>query len=201
MNIALWVTQVVLAFAFIAAGGMKVKQLSRWMAPGILRQDQVAPIGTIIAYSDGKSGWLALPPPQGLIPMPAPVLKQAQGEIFREWFSLVLSDRDATRTVNAVAPNAVDISTAEGESVRVEFDEATGLPMRQMYKETGMGGPPSEVKETYSDWREVSGIKLPFKALIEQNGKKSGEAAISEIKLNTGIKADELSKKPEPAKK
>jgi hypothetical protein len=31
---------------------------------------------------------------------------------------------------------------------------------------------------------------------MEQNGKKSGEATISEIKLNTGISAEELSKKP-----
>jgi zinc protease len=183
------------------AGGLKLKQQNRWVAPGIFRQDMELPNGKLVAYSDGKSGWVAQPPPQGVMPMPPPVLKQVQGEVFREWFSLVLSDRDASRTVNAVAPNAVDISTAEGESVRVEFDEATGLPVRQIYKETGMGGPPSEVKETYSDWREVDGIKLPFKALIEQNGKKSGEAAISEIKLNTGLKAEDLSKKPEPAKK
>jgi len=144
---------------------------------------------------------VAQPPPQGVMAMPPPVLRQVQGEIFREWFSLVLSDRDPSRTVNAVAPNVVEIATAEGENVRVEFDEVTGLPVRQIYKEAGMGGPPSEVKETYSDWREVDGIKLPFKAMIEQDGKKSGEAAVSEIKLNTGIKAEELSKKPEPAKK
>ncbi len=182
-----------------SAGGMKIKQQNRWVAPSAFRQDQDLPIGKIIAYTDGKSGWLSLP--QGVMPMPPPVLKQAQGEIFREWFSLVLSDRDRSRTVNAAGPNAVEISTAEGERVRVEFDERTGLPIRQIYKETAMGGPPSEVKETYSDWREVDGIKLPFKVLIEQNGKKSGEAAVSEIKLNTGIKAEELSKRPEPAKK
>ena len=62
--------------------------------------------------------------------MPAPVLRQAQGEAFREWQTLVLSDRIASRTVNAVAPNAVDILGEGGLSVRVEFDDATGLPMR-----------------------------------------------------------------------
>jgi hypothetical protein len=64
-----------------------------------------------------------------------------------------------------------------------------------------MGGAPSEVKETVSDWREVDGVKLPFKVLMEQNGQKVGEVTISEIKLNTGIKPEELSRKPEPAKK
>jgi zinc protease len=176
-----------------AAGGMKMKQQNRWVAPNILRQEQELPIGKVTAYSDGKSGWLLVP--QGLMPMPPPVLKQAQGEIFREWITLMLSDRDASRTVAATVPNTVEISSA-GESVQVEFDEATGLPKRQVYKEDM-----ADVKETYLDWRDVDGIKLPFKVQIEQNGKKAGEATVSEIKLNTGLSADELSKKPEPAKK
>ncbi len=182
-----------------AAGGMKMKQQIRWAAPSFFRQDQVLPIGTVVAYSDGKTGWLSMP--QGVIPMTPPVLKQAQGEILREWVTLMLSDRDATRTVSAAGPKSVEISTAGGDSVRVEFDDATGLPVREVYKEAGMGGGPSEVKETVSDWREVDGIKLPFKVLMEQNEQKVGEVAISEIKINTGIKPEELSKKPEPPKK
>jgi zinc protease len=182
-----------------ASGGMKIKQQNRWIAPALFRQDQVLPMGTIVAYFDGKAGWLSLP--QGVLPMPPQVVKQAQGEIFREWVTLVLSDRDASRTVVASGPNAVEISGAEGENVRIEIDSATGLPARQVYKETNMGGPPSEVTETFSDWRDVDGVKLPFKVLIEQNGKKTGEAAVSEIKLNSGLKPEELSVKPAPAKK
>jgi zinc protease len=181
-----------------SSGGMKIKQQVRWVAPNTIRQDQSFGGMTIVAYTDGKSGWISQP--QGVMPMTAMVLRQAQGEAFREWQTLVLSDGIASRSVNAVAPNAVDISGEGGLSVRVEFDDATGLPMRQIYQETGMDGKPSEVKETYSDWRDVDGIKLPFKATMEQNGKKSGEASISEIKLNTGINAEELSKKPEAKK-
>jgi hypothetical protein len=179
-----------------SAGGMKLKQVNRWISAGAFRQDQILPMGTMVAYSDGKSGWLALPPPQGLTPMPAPVLKQAQGEIFREWIPLILSDMDASRIVSAVDANAIEIS-AGSERVRIEFDAATGLPVRQIYRETDMSGAPSEVKETYSDWRESGGIKLPYKVVLEQNGARSGEVTVSEIKLNTGLTAEELSKKPE----
>ena len=182
-----------------AAGGMKIKQQNRWIAPSQFRQDQILPIGTIVAYFDGKSGWLSLP--QGVLPMPPQVVKQAQGEIFREWLTLMLSDRDPSRTVVATDAKTADITGAEGKSVRIEIDEVTGLPARQVYKETNMGGPPSEVMETFSDWRDVDGIKMPFKVLIEQNGKKTGEAAVSEIKLNSGLKPEELSMKPAPAKK
>lgn len=180
------------------AGGMRIKQQNRWIAPTLFRQDQILPIGTITAYFDGKSGWLSLP--QGMMPMPPAVVKQVQGVVFREWATLVLSDRDASRTVVAAGPNVVDISGG-GQSVRVEFDDATGLPLREVYQETNMGGPPSEVKETFSDWRDVDGIKLPFKALMEQNDKKLGDVSVSEIKLNSGLNPEELSKRPEPAKK
>jgi hypothetical protein len=180
---------------------MKMKQQIRWIAPGFFRQDQMLPppMGAIIAYSDGKTGWLS--DPRGVTPMNASVLRQAQGEILREWVSLILSDREASRTVSGTGPKSAEISTADGQSVRVEFDDATGLPVRVFYKETGMGGPPAEIKETFSDWRDVDGIKLPFKVLMEQNDQKVGEVAISEIKINTGIKPEELNKKPEPPKK
>ena len=131
--------------------------------------------------------------------MTPPVLKQAQGEIFRYPFTLLLSDRDSSRTVTAAGPKSIEISAADGQSVRVEFDDANGLPSRMVYKEAAMGG--AEVAETLSDWREVDGIKLPFKVLMEQNGQKVGDVAISEIKLNSGIKLEDLSKRPEPAQK
>ncbi len=91
--------------------------------------------------------------------------------------------------------NAVEI--ADGASkVRVEFDAATGLPSKQIYSETDMRGAPSEVKETFSDWRDVGGVKLPFKVQIEQGGKPQGVVTVSDIKINTGLDPAELSKKP-----
>jgi zinc protease len=180
------------------AGGMKIKQVNRWIAPGTFRQDQELPMMKIIAFTDGKTGWLSTP--QGLLPMPGPVLKQVQGEVFREWVTLVLSDRDPSRTVSAVGPNAVEILDAAGDSVQVDFDPATGLPVSQSFKQAGITGPPSDVKEVFSDWRDVAGIKLPFKIALDQSGRKT-LSAVSEIKLNTGLKAEDLSKKPEPAAK
>lgn len=182
-----------------AAGGMKMKQQNQWAAPSYFRQDQILPFGTIVAYSDGKTGWLYNP--RGASPMPPQVVKQVQGEVLREPVTLMLSDRDAARKVNALGPNTVEISTADGEKVRVEFDDATGLPLREVFQQAGMGGAFAEVKETFSDWREVDGIKLPFKILMEQGDRKVGEIVVSEIKLNSGIKPEELGKQPEPPKK
>jgi zinc protease len=169
------------------AGGMKIKQVVR-MLGSTLREDQILPIGTIVVYTDGKAGWMSTP--QGVMNMPGEVLKQAQGEVFRDLIGLMLSTRDATRTVNAVGENTAQISSADGLSVKVDFDPATGLPTRETYQEGG------EVVESVSDWRDAGGLKMPFHATLEQNGKKVGDATISAYQFNTGLKAEDLSKKP-----
>ncbi|MBZ5673867.1 MAG: insulinase family protein [Acidobacteriia bacterium] len=178
-----------------AAGGIKIKQVNMYVAPGNLRQEQELPFGKVIAYTDGKTGWMSTP--QGEQPMPAEVLKQSQGEIFREPFALMLSDRDPSRMVNAIGENAIEVSiTSGGLSVRMEFDPATGLPARETYTDIGSGGAPAETTEIYSDWREVGGIKLPHKAIQLENGMKMLEVTVSEYKINSGLTAAELSKRP-----
>jgi zinc protease len=177
-----------------AAGGFKVKQVSMYLAPDQLRQEQELPFGKIIAYTDGKTGWLSTP--QGVQAMPAEVLKQAQGELFREPYALMLSDRDSSRTVNAVGENAVEISAASGLRVTIEFDPATGLPAREVYTEPGQNGAPAETVDIFSDWRDIAGIKMPYKAIQQENGVKMLEITVSEYKINSGLAAAELSKRP-----
>lgn len=177
-----------------SAGGIKVKQLNRYVAPGHFRQDQELPFGKLVAYTDGKSGWLSTP--QGVMPMPAPVLKQPQRELFRTLFHLILADRDTSLTVNAIDKSTVEISSTDGKSVKLEFDEATGLPSRETYQEAEPGGASATVTETFVDWREVDGLKAPFKITIQQDGKKFADVTIQEYKFNSGLKVEDLSKKP-----
>jgi zinc protease len=177
-----------------SAGGMTVKETTRMLGTEQFRQDQELPFGKVIVYSDGKTGWLVTP--QGAMAMPADILKQARSEMFRSMVPLVLSSRDASRTVNAVGPNTVEISTANGPSVKLEFDPATGLPASETYQETSPTGAPSEVVETFSDWRETGGVKMPFKIVLQQEGKKAGEATVAAYQFNTGLKAEDLAKKP-----
>lgn len=175
------------------AGGMKIKQTNRFLAPNQFRQDQELPIGKITAYTDGKTGWLATP--QGVLPMPAEVLKQAKDEVFRQLEGLMLSGKDASRTVNAVGAQEVEISTTDGLSVKVEFEPTTGLPARESYQQSNNGAS-QEVTETFSDWRDVNGLKMPFKVVLQQAGRKIAEATVSAYQFNTGLKAEDLSKRP-----
>jgi len=173
--------------------GMKMKQRNRYVAPGYIRQDVELPFGKMSSYTDGKTGWLQTP--QGMLPMPAEVLKQAQGELFRDLLHVLIADRDASLQVNATGKNTIEISSRDGKNVRIEFDESTGLPAREVYQEAGQKGP-AEVQEAFSDWREVDGLKVPFKILVQQGGKPFGDLTVQEYKFNTGMKPEELSQKP-----
>ncbi|MCX6622961.1 MAG: insulinase family protein, partial [Acidobacteria bacterium] len=177
----------------VAMGGMKIKQVNRKIGAAQFRQDMEAPFGKQSVYFDGKSGWIVSP--QGAVAMPPPVAAQVKSSLFRDWFPLLLSDTDPLRTVNFVGDSTVEISDQSGNSVKVKFDDATGLPASESYTQRGMGGS-QQIEEKLSDYRDVDGIKMPFKVTILQAGQPFSEGALLEAKLNTGLTAGELGKKP-----
>jgi hypothetical protein len=175
-------------------GGVTVKQVNRYLAPAVYRQDEDMPFGKIISYTDGASGWRSTP--RGSATMTPAVLKMSQDELFRSLFVLMAADRDPSVQVKATAPRTVEIAKEDGFSVRVEFDASTWLPLRKVYVAADPHGPPTEIEESYADWREVDGLKVPFKMTIRQNGKVLADETVEEFKFNVGLKADELSQKP-----
>jgi zinc protease len=172
---------------------MQVKQTNSYLASGAMRQEIELPFGKQYIYSDGNTGWLkGMQGPQNL---PPAVLRQVRGEIFRQIARLMLSDRDADRTVNYGGDGVIEISAKDGPSVQLQVDETSGLPLKLAYQENGAGGPGS-VEQTYSDWRDVDGLRLPFQWTVVQGGKKFAEVKIQDYKINSGLTEEMLSKKP-----
>lgn len=175
------------------APAMKVTQINSYLISGAMRQEITLPFGKQSIYSDGSSGWLA--GMQGVQNLPPPVLKQVRGEMFRQIVGLLLSDRDPDRTVNYAGDGVIEISSKNGESVRLQLDENTGVPLKLAYQEAGAAGP-SSIELTYSDWRETGGLRLPFGWIVMQGGKKFAEVKIQDYKINSGLTQEALSKKP-----
>ena len=174
---------------------MKVKQTTSFIAPSIVRQDNELPFMKQSVYSDGGSGWLS--GVQGVQNLPPAVLKQIHGEAFRQIASLALSDRVADRTVSQVADGVLDISSKDGESVRLTVDEKTGLPSKLAYQQSPAEGG-TAVEEIFSDWRDADGLRLPFQWTVMQSGKKFASVAVQDYKINSGLTPDVLGKRPAP---
>jgi zinc protease len=173
---------------------MKIKQTNLWVAPDSFRQESQLPFGRIVLYSDGKSGWMSTP--QGVRPLPGAQLKQIREELFRNYFRLLLSDRDADRTVSSPEDGVVEISDKDGNSVKLYIDAKTGLPAKEIYSAEQPGATVGSMEEIFEDLQQAGDVKVPKKVMINQNGKKFAELTIEEFKLNSGIKPDDLSKKP-----
>ena len=174
-------------------GGLKAKQTNLWLAPRSFRQQSQLPFGLMIAYYDGKIGGLLQG--QNRSPMSGLQLKHIQGEAFRSYIPLLLSDRDPDRTVNFVGENTVEITDKQGNEALLHCDE-NGLPQSVTYKMAPMQGQPLTIVNTFSDMKEVDGIKMPFKITMTQEGKKAAELTIQEYKLNQGLTPNDIEKRP-----
>ncbi len=174
------------------ATGMKVTQTEQWLAPLHFRQDDVLPFGKVVTYSDGKTGWEVTP--QGAGALPPAEAQQIGFENFRMWFPLMLSDRDPDRVVTATGDVTIRISDKNGHSVLLAIDPKTGLPASETY--TAPGGGQGPVEEVYGDWRDTSGVKLPWRITMNQGGHTLADVTITDVKVNQGLTPEQLSKKP-----
>jgi predicted Zn-dependent peptidase len=175
-----------------AAGGLKITQTESWIASGQYREESTLPFGRVIVYSDGKTGFVSSP--QGTQAIPDAEKKQVSFELFRIWPALLGNPSDPNRTITDEANGAIRIADKSGNTVLLTIDPATGLPLSENYSEAGQAG--QDVTETYADWQEINGVKLPRKITITQNGKHFADIKVTSVEIDTGLTAGQLSKRP-----
>jgi zinc protease len=179
----------------VGAGGAQSSMTERWLAPGYLRQDNVRADGKISVYCDGKTGWAASTTTHSSAALLGVQLKQVQSDLFRILFPLLLSDRTPGRKVNALDDRTVEISDGAGQIVRVVFDPGAGLLESVLYDMPTANGLVSVI-DTYSDYRDVGGLKLPFKDTTTVAGQKYQEVTTRNMRIDTGLKIQDLEKRP-----
>lgn len=177
-----------------AAGGATMKRTARWLAPSYYREETQLPAGTLVLFTDGKTGWMSTPRGSGTLPPPQ--LKLARSKLLRIYFTMLLSDRLPGRTVNAAGDGALEIADNEGDSVKLFVDEKTGLPLKVQYAAPQMGAPAAVLTETFDSFEEVNGIKVPNKMTVTQDGHRYADITVQSLQINTGLTPEDLNKKP-----
>jgi hypothetical protein len=182
-----------LAYRFdVSAGGAQIAMTERWLAPGYLRQDSTSATGKLSVYCDGKMGWIASA--NVAHALTGVQLRQEQSDLFRIVLPLMLSDRVPARQLNAVDDETVEISQGE-DSVKLVFDQDTGLPKNALYEAATASGM-LPVIETYSDYRDLNGLKIPYKVAFTLSGRKYQDLTMKSMQINVGLKTADLEKRP-----
>lgn len=154
-------------------------------------------VGTTREGFDGAVGWVDQPQ-QGIVEKSGLELAEARrGAIMpRElkmkqlYPKMVVSGRG---DVEGKPAFIVDATPVEGPPVKLYFDVASGLLVRQIATRATPQGP-IEVDTVFSDYRDVTGLKRPF-AITQTTAQFTARLTFTEIKQNVPVD-DAMFKKP-----
>jgi predicted Zn-dependent peptidase len=131
---------------------------------------------------------------QGSMPLPDAQKKELREGVTRDMFYMWQNlDQYQVQFLGAkqfAGSEAIDLAVSGfGASFHLFLDPTSFLPCGSSYMAMGAEGP-AAVEEHISDYREVEGIKMPFKTEGFTKEKKVSAQAVKEIQFNTSVSDD-----------
>jgi len=167
-------------------GEMKMEVETANVYPDRVYQSMLTPMGAVAMALVGEEGWMKSP--QGTMPMQDAIKKNIKESLLRDPVFLFAHARGlrvqhlGERTF--ADGKAIDLLVAGREGTfHLYLDPVTNMPKGASYQTVGREGP-ANVEEVYSDYRDVSGVKMPFKTVASQDGKKVSETTFKEMRVN-----------------
>jgi predicted Zn-dependent peptidase len=161
--------------------------------PDKMRANVQTPMGSMSQIMNGEDAWMISP--QGTTPAPPQMKTELAASIWRNIsFLFPNSDMEGLEVqylesgkVQGENCEVLLISPPDVKSFKLYVNAETSVPVMFSYQGTNMMGAPTASEEIFSDFREVAGVKLPFKAVTNQDGKKAQETIAKEIVINVEI--------------
>ncbi len=153
---------------------------------------------TMYFIRDGNAGWQTNMATQQLDPMTEEQLMENDKDKKRNtlrifmatddpYYKAVFAGSDLTKGVEV---DLVAILDENNEKIcTFGFDKSNSMPFIKSFWGQTAGGE-GTVIETISDYRDVSGVKIPFNILSNMDGQKVSEEKISEYFINAELPAD-----------
>jgi zinc protease len=182
-------------------GPMSIKSVTIIKLPGKALSRLMTPVGEVVQGFDGQTAWVKTP--QGVQEAPGSYRDELANTALRETIALLQNANASGVTVQSLGKADVEGHAAEvvaiqdavrNLEIKLFLDAATGLPLKKSYAAELMGSP-GQVDEVYGDYREIGGVKVPFRMTLFSDGKKVGDLKITDVKINTNVE-DSAFKKP-----
>jgi hypothetical protein len=85
--------------------------------------------------------------------------------------------------VNDKPALVLKVTGPDGKDFTLYFDKESGLPVRQVAKVLGFDGNEFTQETTFSNFKEVGGIKRPGKVVSKRDGEKFVDSEVTEFKV------------------
>jgi len=160
--------------------------------PDHMKADLQTPQGTISIVVTPDSGFMSAGA-MGTRDMPASRKNESLAQIHRDLIYIAQHVNDPTFSFSASGSDKngntelaiVDVY-APGVAMRWFVDPQTGKVTRETYKAMGQTGP-VDSETTFSDWKSVEGLNLPFHRDNKQEGKDSSTVQFTSIHINPAV--------------
>jgi zinc protease len=162
--------------------------------PDRLRVEARLPIGQVVqVYAGGDDAWVK-DPNKGVVVPPEQARTDFRNSVQRDVLTLLLraqagrlamtlkepaSGPDASRTVYGIELSAPDL-----ERITLSIDIGTGLVVKESYPLPGGAG---TAEESFSDYRDVSGVKIAHRASLRRGGLLVLTRVVTSVRLNEPI--------------
>jgi hypothetical protein len=185
----------------------EVRKRTRWMrTPNVLRLDQRGPRGTYVLYFDGgaTAGWEILPDLTSsdrykttgkAVGLAGGELEFAKGYLSGFDLDLWLADRMPGFTVTSPKPGVVRIEH-DGKATDFTLDPITSLPVKSAGVSLADPDHPVPAEMRYEGWKEISGVRFATHRINYHSGVKRGELTTEDIRVNGGLRKQDLEAKP-----
>ena len=173
------------------------RKRTRWIKPNLLRLDHVGPGDTFALYFDGISGWEILPGKR-LANLAGGELEFAQRYLSGFALSIWLADRNPDYEVTSPGRNVVRVSARKiaNHQDDITLDPVSWLPLKQASVSLADPANPQTSEDQFKEWMTVDGIKFLRRVWVFHGGIRLAEITTEEIKLNGGLRAADLARKP-----
>jgi zinc protease len=144
--------------------------------PSAFRMEATTPAGPLIQVFNAGTYWFQ--DRQGVHSAPQAMADQIRGTVQRDTVPLLLALADGTVRARALdvvdegqTKPSLDVALPGSKPLTLIFDPATALLAKARYRTDGSAaGADVSVEETYSDYRDVRGLKVAFSTELRREG-------------------------------
>jgi zinc protease len=159
--------------------------------PDAERTEMTTAMGSMVRAYDGTSGWMQMGP-QTVDATDQMKDRQLYGfDQLRHAGQAGYTARSLPDEPAGGKPaHVVELADAAGHATRFYLDAATSQVLKAAWESNGQ-----KIEALYSDYRDVNGVKVPFKVDVMQDGTPIMKLELSEVQVNPPVDAG-LFKKP-----